>query len=108
MAKVSWLAMTPRAVGPLLSDSFPVLIHHLLRHILFVAYRRCSTRLTVCAPSTTHSARSINAVRTGAAPLVARNRLPDNLLPDLRVGLLSFLRLGCGDSEREDQNDKTG
>src|SRR5437867_11496758 len=85
----------------------PVIVHHLLRHIFLVANRRSSTRLTVRAAASAHSASAINVVGTRATSPVASNRLIDDLLFDFGIGLRGLLRLSRRDSECERQHSET-
>jgi len=73
--------------------SLPVVVHHLLRDILFVAQRRCASGPTVRASSATTSSRPVDIVRARTASPITRDALGDDRLLDLGVG---FCRLRSG------------
>jgi|SRR2546428_8630692 len=79
----------------------PVIVHHLLRHVLLVTDRRSPTGLAVRAPASAHPARSIHAIWTRTGSLVACDGLLDDLLLNLGVGLCGLRRLGCRKPQRK-------
>lgn len=74
----------------------PIVVHHLLRHILVVADWRGASWTTIGAASTTAPARTIHivrVVRARATSAITRNGLVNDFLLDFRVGLLGSLWL---------------
>lgn len=84
----------------------PIVVYHLLRYVIWVAKRCVSAGTAIGAASPATVAGAINVVRACARSGIARNRLLDELLPNVVVGLRAVFRdcRGGQGNQNKEQN----
>lgn len=86
----------------------PILLHHLLRHILFEAQRRIPTRPAVCTALPTPASIAGGVVGAGAVAGVVGDGVFDEDLGDRRIGEAGFFRVNGEGAEQCECCDEDG